>query len=294
MAQRMIHFDYFTLSAGGDKPIDIGKDLSTPKIFKPIQRENGSYIWHYTKFELRNRLILGTLINNQMNDIPASFDNLTQTFNPLVLSKTQGLAHPTSFLFDRDMNVLMYESSNVGVSLGSFCQFIEHNFSMPNIETSIVIDLEEMKKYMKLGVISKIEIKIAKVKNGSLFNDKNTAVSKIITTADKTNATSLTYIVSAGKSQSLDRQTVHKYVSDLKNYISGGKEGPKEVKKLIVTGREDDGGDKINIDFIKNKLRSSIGFEKHRQIGGAVINEKLKLMEEEYLRISPTIRQMFD
>lgn len=281
---KTINFDFFKLSIVGEDDFAVAKIFSLPAShYKTINGESDPVTLFNKTLKKENGFVLGSLIHNQMYGIPPSLDNESGKLEKLHLSAAQGIAHSTSFIFDEKTNILMLESSRSGVLLGGFCSFFGQNCGC-EIESSIVLDPEKLAQYKSLTSITKLEVKIAKVKDGSLFNDKTSSFRQIVKAADDTNTTSLEYILSSGRNDNLNFAKIKDFIADLMRYNR-----TEEVKKLIVTGKEEGVSRSTPIDLINNKLRVRLSFEISRNADIIFLNLKLNRMLEAYKDIRTSL-----
>lgn len=247
--------------------------------FKPLKRTDDR-IFMYGELVHKKPFILGTLVRMQEQDIPPSFHAQTQVLAPLGLSIEQGLAYPTCFLYDPDVNVVMLENPRNGVTIATLCKFFMFNIDIPKLDTSMVINPVEMEKFLRMNVISRFHVRIAKVEDGDLLaGDGPKSVSQIIDSADNTNTDVLEYKLTAlkKKSGSLSLARVRKWVTSLMKYKNS-----KELQVLKITGKDEADEHVSAIDLIEQRLRESITVEKQRLNGSFLIKEKHDQMIDAY------------
>lgn len=264
------------------KAISIGFSQAHKKNnFSPLDRDDGTVNLHGKLKASSAGYILGTIVNNQMTDIPPSYDNETHALSQLRLSETQGLGHPTSFLFDYQINVLMIEVVRNGVGVGAFCKYFRQNLGLPLFDASVVINPADYEKFNNMTHIRTFEVKIARVENGSIFSTtgKSRAVGQIIDSADNTNTKALVYRLTAPRKESLK-------LNQIKNFVNGFLKfkDTEEVTALKVTGKEVDDDNAFPIDFIQQRLKDSMTVERERLIGNFDIQGKFGLMEQVYAK----------
>lgn len=295
MATRALNFDFYELSVP-DEPRSLLKDAlkKSPSTYYHLNKPTGQ-IWNFGDFERDGAFIYGTLVFNQMMELPPSFDNRTRKLGQLRLSDDQGLAHATSFLLDTDLNILMFESKKGGVSLNALCEFLERNYSLPPLSTSIVMDPQKMIAFQKMTEIHRFQVAIAKVENGGIFSDNRSSFHQITHAADGTNNSTLEYVISTRRKAGLQTPLIKRFVHDFLRYKPTDKtEGRGELRKMVVTGREDGDGTSTQIDFIKNRLRTSIEMETSRWSSDFTVREKMKRLRDAYLEKRPLLKKVHE
>ena len=291
MAKRRINFDLFQLTINNDEGDQIGFEglLEDKKNLASIFYR-GNPIIVIDKSKPKGKFIFGTLANNQMFDLPSSYDNNTKKLADLPIADTQGLAHYTSFLFDKEMQILVYEVKQSGVNLGVFCSFYEKNFNISPIETAIVPNPTDIKRYNKFTIIKKFVVKIARVQNGAIFSAKKPEVQKLINVADATNSGEIEYTLTAQRKgdSSLSIAFIKNAIKQLLKFTDS-----QEVEVLQVTGKEDEDAQSDAIDFIKNRFRINIEVESKRYMSSFLLNEKYDAMKTEYMKIRAELLKLY-
>jgi hypothetical protein len=235
------------------------------------------------------KYIFGTLTHTQMNDLSPIVDSLTKSVvGEIEMSATQGLGHFTSFLFDKELQMLVFESKQHGVSLGSFCHFFERNYSMPPIETNFVLNPAELIKLNKMVIIKSFSVKIAKVVNGAIFNNEKASYGQIIKSADDTNTDTLEYTIKAGNSDTLSLTKIKQMARDLFKFRESD-----EVEKLVISGKESDEKAQETINFVTNRVKITIKVERKRFSSSFALKEKYYLMEEEFNKVRPSLLKAY-
>ena len=289
MADKKIALNFFQLNPETENPDtdehkeqlkSIG-DIFTqlPTSFQSIHLSE-SRVSIYGNIEKNGSYYLGTLIRNQISSIPPSFDEAASKLTKLPLGDEQGLAYPTSFLYDPNVRIVMIESVRNGVSIGTFCSFLNKNFhNGDKVHPSLVINPAKISEFNNMTMITKFQVKIARIQSGTIFNSKkNTSIGQIIHSSDNTNTDTLDYALSVRKkSSSLNPSKIRNLVNSFLKY-----DDSKEVRKLIITGKEDEDSTSDTINFIDQKLEDFITVKKERLIESFDINDHYTKLLEVY------------
>ncbi len=235
---------------------------SIPANFQSIGYED-SKVNLFDDLKKRSGLILGTLIRNQISDIPPKYNDVSRNIEPLDLTKDQGLGYATCFLYDPSLRIIVIESIRNGVGIGTLCTFLEKNFSLTNkIEAKFVINPSDLTRFYEMGSIKKFEVKIARIEGGSIFNQKKKSINQITSAADQTNTDVLEYSLSVNRGHdTLSLSKIRDFVSNLLKF-----KGSEEVKTMKVTGKSFDSKSSDTIDFIQEKMVDSIIVERVRVV----------------------------
>jgi hypothetical protein len=285
---RKVKYDFFKLSIPGYDEKNVANIFGhKPEYYDKIVNGEGTEI-HYHFLRNNDYLISGSLLNNHMVNIPGSFDGSKKQLARLPLTERQGLAYVTAFVFDRELNILMLQSTKNGVTLKGFCHFFELNCNIPEINTSIVLDPNKLDKYNSLTSISKINIKIARINSGSHFDGRDKSLNELNRLADETDTNHLEYILLAERKKSLKISKIKEIV---RNILA--KKNNEHLEKLIISGKEE--GDRGNsiIDLMHAKMQTSLDFTLSRNSDIFVIATTLDRMETEYNRHRPILLKTY-
>lgn len=252
------------------------KQLSESFTCKPLKRTDDN-IYLFGPFVKKGGLIMGTLVRNQTNDIPPSFDG--QNLAPLPFKGDEGLGYSTCFLYDPATNIVLIERPRGGVTVNALIKFLLFNIDLPKVEPAVVVNPVDLERFYRMNIITKFQVRIARVENGRILQGKGTkAVKQVAQSADDTRADKLEYSISAPAKKGLSLEKVRQMVSGfLKN------NDDEEVEVLKVSGKvEEEGGSIHPIDFIQQRLRDKITVERKRLHGGFMVKEKQEQMHTVY------------
>ncbi len=255
-----------------------------PAKYQSIEREDESSV-SLLRGKLhsdKNGLVYGTLIHNQKNDIPFTFDDATQVGTPLEIEDGKGLGYETSFIFDPETCIVMIESVKNGVGIGSFCNFFEKNLNVPGLEYAVVINPSEINKLNSMTSITKFEVKVANLQSGDIFGGKNVSAKQVMNAADDTNTDILEMVLSVGynRDSSLSLRTIKAYVRD---FLKLKSEDKKELKKLLVSGKEGDDSKTDTIDLIQQRMKDGIWVPRVRLNSLEKLDARYELLTNTYL-----------
>ncbi len=293
--QKTVQVNFFQLSPASTDPTEIKKDTAQiigvldglSKDLRKLERGDGN-VSIYGDIVKRGNCVLGTLVNNQMFDVPPRFDDETHALDPLHLSENQGLGYATCFLYDKNTNILMIESVKNGVGPITFVSFLRHNYSMPLFTPSIVINPKDIVNFYNMVTINKFHVKVARVEDGTIFKTKKKSLGQIIKSADDTNTNMLEYKIQTGrKKKSLRLPKVRQWVKDFLDYKE-----TEEVDILSVSGYDAEDHKDV-IDFIKQRLKDSYKIEKHRIVGSFTILERHNNLYDIYLKHGEMLKKAY-
>lgn len=260
--------------------------LTQPTATKPVKLSDSS-VNFYGKVEKQGALFLGTVIKNQLSNIPPSYDEVAGIAAKLPLSSNEGLGYQTSFLYDPALRIIMIESVKNGVNVNVLCLLLQKNFDIPDIQASLVINPARLQEFYNMRVISKFQVKVARLEQGTIFNTKkNSSIGQIIHSADDTNTDLLEYTLGVRKkNKSLKRSKISTLIRSFLRY-----EETDEVKKLLVTGKEEEEGHSNSINFIEQRLTDFVFVKQERLIETFEVKERYEKLLDVYNKHKPSLQ----
>jgi len=279
---KLVNLSFFQLSTtqADETPEDIE---AISEVFKELPTKyNSVSVWDgevkvLGNIEKRGTFYLGALVKNQKINIPPSCDD-ENNIEVLPLGDKKGLGFATCFLYDPSARIVMIESMSGSVGIGVLCAILESNFSIPELEPGVVINPVEYTKYLKFGFFTKLQVKVARIENGTVFKSTNKSVEQLIGATDKTNAQILECTMSVGnKHEGLVKTTIRKMINGLLPYKQS-----HELKTLKISGRHTEDGRSETIDFVKQRLKDSFTLPAERLISTFAIPEHFSKLVEVY------------
>ncbi|MFN4247555.1 MAG: DUF6731 family protein [Flavipsychrobacter sp.] len=261
-----------------------------PKCRPLIRAESELEFYKDVRLDKATGLYLGTLMNTQTSGIAAKYKKSNQTLSKLGLGDDEGLGHPVNFLFDPIVNVVMMESVRGGTSVLGLCGLLGVNVNLPTIEPVIVINPAKMNEFFKMKSFLKFKVKIARVQNGNIFNQKRKkSIAQITQSADNTNTDTIEYALTVRKgSDSLSKSFIQHAVRDLLTFKDTG-----EVEVLEVAGKEEEDGRMETINLIEHALKDTIKVQKERLHGDFERDERFQLLIETYNKHKLLLRKVY-
>lgn len=213
--------------------------------------KNGNKFDIYGDIRNRQSMYFGTFCLVQMNELPPRA-KLGEAPIELDMDEDEGLGHYTSFVYDSTNNIILIQSNRNGITANGIALFFSRNFSVRSIVFDVVINPSDIQRLEAMSEIRNVEISIARVQNGSIFNNgRRRPISEMQQLGDATDANILKLTLGVGydRSATLRKRSIISLVRDLLGFEQEG-----EVQKIIISGRETDESGIEMIDLITNKV----------------------------------------
>lgn len=289
MKTKKINFDFYKIKYKGKNTRKLSGILKSDITKFDTFYKNGRHNSFPYKIKEMNGFILGTILANHMEGLPSSYDNKHKTLEDLKLEGSQGLAYLTSFLYDSELEIMMFESNKNGCSIGVFCSLVENNIEQYILDPQILINPSDLVKLNEMEEIRKITVKLHNIKNGAIIKDTKNSVGELIQFANDIQNDYLEFSIVKSNKGSL---TVNKVIDLVKKFLKLKKED-HSLEKLEIKGRGENERKLRVLDLISNKLRPHIFIKTPRFIGVNTINEKYIEMASLYIKLREEFKNAY-
>lgn len=204
-----------------------------------------------------NRMRWGEMIRIRMDELPLKA-SLNGNIELLDLEDDEGLGEETAFLYHASLGVLIIQRNRFGVSASSFTDYF-HFLSKSDqpIILEPILQKEALKKLREMGIIRKFTVRIAGLNHLNIFEDEKLSISSLAKLSKTFEAPSVSISLSMGHNQgSLTHGLVLKTVRSLLPYGSYHRDSP--VKKIEVTGKDDDLSDTEVLDLLQYRMVETV------------------------------------
>src|SRR5262249_22033384 len=145
-----LSYDFFIPSAlnGADFSAALIKLFDTPMDKRRV--DYGAFYFDVSDAEARNSQTVGLVSRHRMRNLPPTGDSRTGSLDRLVLSDHQSVAEPCAFLYDSELNILVFQRSPQ-VSHAAFARLVNWAadtafFFMPVLNEDAMTRLEKLQK----------------------------------------------------------------------------------------------------------------------------------------------------
>ena len=207
-------------------------------------------------------LIVGTLIANQMENIPPRHNSSTKRERSLAedMGDDEGLGRDSTFLIDPVTNVIAMENRTRSARPAALRGWLQHNLDLPDLRLGIVIHPNAMHRFLHLNKVVKIDLAIARPERsaGLLPNSEYDLLGSIARKSEEFNIDQITMSLQTDSTtrRGVNRDSLNIVKSrGLVDFLSS--RSAEEVRKIKVFGYDGDERYEI-IDLIEDKMEDSI------------------------------------
>lgn len=261
-----------------------GKDIE----FK-ILRNNDNYL-------------VGILETNRDINVPPKKHKLNLTFDRIGLEVEEGLAYGNVLLFDKQRNILMYESNKFGCYLDHFVNFIylaireSEVYRTFRIKFEAILTRGEYERILNFGFHKSIEVEIA---HPDLivadFEHRNNALFSAINSGRELNSSKVfaKFEVEArpNRGQGLSDIRLREILDDAAGLMQGRFRG--NVKKVIVSGYDADARRLKKIDLVADRYLKTITLDEPRENINLLENQRAEQIVELFNNCQQDFDRMF-
>jgi hypothetical protein len=262
---KVAKIDFYTIEMPESAKLSFGvflKQIHSLPENKRTQVVNGTPVRLHRFSEVENffgeKFIEGEMIRIRMSGLP-TIAGLQGGIKDLNLPNDQGLGEQTAFLYHPATKVLLFHTTQVGVSLPSFLRYFEIfgnsvlNLFQEQLFADPLIVKDALRRLEKIKETKNFEFRIAKVTNPEIFENQGLSVKEEITIMNKYKAPSLNVKVSLGRitDSSLDTNNVQNTARTLLK-IAG--RYPEQVTRIRISGSDEE----YQAIYIKNLLKDTM------------------------------------
>lgn len=223
-----------------------------------------------------------------------------QVLNELALSNTAGLEDTlrfspgdptpcdhTAFLFDYLSNVLHIDEHAGCVTHAAFARYVQSVGEVQSVSATPIVSIEEMIKYERQQTFSKITVSLAGMDNADLLRNLGFNQQQIMALTDFLGAPRLKFEakITSRKHEPEGLHRVRETVDALLRLP------PKQLKKLVVEGREEEGGADFPVDLIKGRMKYEV--EVNSGEGGIADADRRRAVREAWTQNRDELRNRF-
>ena len=227
----------------------------------------------------KNDYIFGTFAFTQTENIPPKQNKKSKLTENLNLEDDDGLGYQTSFIFDKQTNIIAVVSRRPGVNATSIETFFKLNFDLPPFRFDRITYKSSLDNFLRTTSYRKLKIKIANpTEITPLLDNRGLAVGEISKLIKEFGANKLSFEVTASTKESLPINAVRNVVNNLIRVTTGN------VETMEVIGNDEDVEEKV-FNFISNRISDTINVEitRHGEFRTKEVYQQLELKFQENL-----------
>ncbi|MDL2142239.1 hypothetical protein QQY79_06870 [Flavobacterium tructae] len=229
--------------------------------------------------------IVGLLETNRDANVPPKKHRTNRTFSRIGLDVEEGLAYANVFLYDKQRNILMYESNKSGCYLDHFVDFIysalqeaeSDLFKTFLIKFEAILTHDEYNRILNFGFHKSIEVEIAKPDRiVADFDHQNNALFNAIESGRQLNSSKVfaKFEVEGrpNKGEGLATLSIRDILDNAARLMQG--RNNENVKKVVVSGYEVGSKSLKKIDLVADRYFKSITLDEPRENINLLENER--------------------
>ena len=247
MATRL-SYDFFIPSAfnGANFSAALKKLLDTPMHRRRV--DYGAFHFDVSDAEARNGQTVGLVSRHRMRNLPPTGDSRTGALDRLILSDHQSVAEPCAFLYDSELNIVVFQRSP-HVSQAAFARLVNWAADT-NFVFLPVLNEDAMSRLEKLHKPRRFVLTIASPHAAEYFDDLDSSLKGLAPFLRELGGERVRIDVGLlPKSQYLSRDAILHTVGALLDRLND-----EHLEKLEVDG-EDEAGNSHVVDFIDGQFR---------------------------------------
>jgi Family of unknown function (DUF6731) len=243
-----LSYDFFIPSAvnGADFSAALRKLFDTPMDKRRV--DYGAFYFDVSDAEVRNSQTVGLVSRHRMRNLPPTGDSRTGALDRLTLSDHQSVAEPCAFLYDSELNIVVFQRSP-HVSHAAFARLVNWAadttfFFLP------VLNEDAMTRLEKLQKLRRFVLTVASPQAAEYFDGLDSSLKGLAAFVRELTGTRVRIDVGVlHKSQYLSKDAILHTVGALLDRLDD-----QRLEKLEVDGG-DEAGNNLIVDFIDGQFR---------------------------------------
>jgi len=231
----------------------------------------------------------GEMIRIRMDEVPLRVSLSAGAIGPIDLDEEEGLGEETAFLYNIPLQVLVIQRNRFGVSP----LMVAHYFRMKGgltgpIYLEPVLQSGALERLYTMGIIRKFDIRIAGLENFHSFRGMGLSGNALANLMETYQAPTISLSMSMGRRRgSLSIDNVFRQIRSALEFVS-----TNQVKKIEVTGRENDFSEVRVIDLVKDRMieYADVPLDPHRRL---TYNSRINALRNALARRHNEIERMF-
>jgi hypothetical protein len=243
-----LSYDFFIPSAlnGADFSAALQKLLETPMEARRV--DYGAFYFDVSDTEARNGQTVGLVSRHRMRNLPPTGDSRTGALDRLTLSDHQSVAEPCAFLYDSELNTLVFQRSP-HVSHSAFARLVNWA-AYTGFVFLPVLNEDAMTRLEKLKKPRRFILTIASPQAAEYFDNLESSLNGLASFVRELAGGRVRIEIGVlPKSQSLSKEAILHTVEALFDRLDS-----EHLEKLEVDG-EDEAGENQIVDFIDAQFR---------------------------------------
>lgn len=196
-------------------------------------------------------LVGGEMIRIRLDEVPLRASLSVGSIGPFDLEEDEGLGEETAFIYNVPMRVLVIQRNRFGVSPSKLAYYLKKKGNINGfIFFDPILQAEAFQRVSRMSVIRSFDIRVAGVENYQDFRDMGLSGNALANLMEGFHAPNVSVSVSMGRSPgSIIKGQL---IADIRGALRLA--GTNKVKKIRVTGKEDDLSEVEIIDILKDRM----------------------------------------
>lgn len=234
-----------------DGIVDAARQLPDDET-RTLDRPDGSVRLQFIRQSMS--VWIGELIRIRIGEEPKKA-NLRGKVELIHLEEDEGLGEETAFLYDPELNVIVYHEHRGGVTTSNAARYFRTIAKARSVQLKAMIKPEALERCTKCPTIHEFVVHLAGVNSGIPRRGMGHSAWSLIRTAEEFQAPRAQFRMAVGKAGRL--VGVKQAVTDLLSNLAGD----GRVTKLEISGSESDGTDVTVIDLLEDRMVDEIQVE---------------------------------
>lgn len=223
---------------------------------RAIIEKNGEYAIRYSQIKTTKDSIQGDVLKIRLKELPVKA-SLAGPQTPIPLNQDEGIGEETVYLYDKQLNILVFQFNSNSIRAGKFIDYIESHCKVNGHITLLpVLKGDAHKRMLNMAEPAKLEIAVAELSNPVFLHSEINSVKDLVRAneAIKSPVMNITYSLGHNKPEKGYFENILKAAKDLLRFKSEG----GSVTKLKISGKIDAESGTEALDLLLDRMISEV------------------------------------
>lgn len=262
MPKKPVVYDFFSIDYDNYERFKqaLQNDV-TPLLKKWVKHKSQNIRIESWEYKIEDNIYLGLASKLNLRELPLKGDLSTDDLKELGLSNSEGTASVTAFVVIPEYRTLILQRNHVGVRAGSFLNLLCTLTKIPDLELSIMLDQDALRRMNRMKKITSFTYKMANPSgvNLNIYNDKS--VKEAAALAGHYQSQMVKVELSVGRLQTNKSMVPEKIKRSVKSLLKLKNENESLVHSIVIKGKESDDEKLEPLDLIKRRLNHDVKIE---------------------------------
>lgn len=267
MAKKTVYYDFYSIDYDDYQKLEQALEVDmTPQIKKWFNYKYQKIRLESWEYNDTDDIYLGISSKLDLGELPLKGDTSPADLTELGLSENEGIASVTAFAIIPRYRTLILQRNKNGVRAGSFLNLLCVLTKIPDLELSIMLDQEALRRMNRMKKFSLFSFKMANPSGLDLTVYDDKSVKESATLAGHYQSQTIKVELGMGRYPGDNTMLPEKIKRSVRNLLKLKNENESLVHSIVIKGKEVDDDKLEHLNLIERKLKNEVKIELRNRI----------------------------